>query len=402
MNTADNTEVNTADNAADNTEVNTVDNVADNTEVNTEVNTADNTGDNTADNTAVAELNLTPTRAVQGQDDVLAVGTGYTPDGSAEVFLRAVDGDLIGAASTQGTGFTTLAAVANPGESIGTVTVDENGEITFRVASSELELGDYVVTATDLEDPTLADSAYFTVVPAQDGSDDNTADNTSENTADNAAENTEVNTEVNTADNTADNTGDNTGDDGTAVDPGLTVDPDTLAPGDSTTVIGEGFPPNTAVDLQLTDADGNPVGDPVPVTTDDEGSFVEVLTVLDGTAPGDYTLVATAETGESASAPLTITGTGGNGDGGDDNAADNGADNTGDNAGVNGAGNTGDNGAAGGGSGDDRRGSGSGSGGGDDRLARTGADGTLATIGIATLLLLAGGAGLAMSRRSTL
>ena len=553
VNTDVNTAENTGENTADNTDVNTADNAADNTDVNTSENTADNTSDNTADNTATAEITLTPKRAVQGVDDVLVSGFGYTPSATAEAYLKPTNGEVLGPIGPQ---LVALAAAAVPGENIGTVDVDENGEVTFRVNSSELDLGDYIVTVIDNEDSTLADSDSFTVVSAD--SDDNTADNTAENTdvntadntaentevnsgdntevntADNAAENTEVNTadnaaentEVNTADNaadntdvnTAENTGENTSDntdantgdnaddnaaedpaikvepgsvedgesttvtgegfppntevevqlvdpdgnpvgdpvtattdddgaftdeitvpegteagdytveaeaetgesataelavtngDGNAgddatTDPVVSVDPGTVAPGESTTVTGEDFPPNTEVEVQLEDADGNPVGDPVTATTDDEGAFTVDITVPEGTEAGDYTVQVEAETGESAAADLTVTGTDGSADNGADNAADNGADN----AATNGADNTSDNGSAtpgGNGSGSTGGGStgagngGSTSGSGSGALAQTGAAGTAAMVGLAALLLVGGVAGVLVSRRS--
>ncbi|HJG51291.1 MAG TPA: choice-of-anchor G family protein [Brachybacterium faecium] len=541
VNTDVNTAENTGENTADNTDVNTADNAADNTDVNTSENTADNTSDNTADNTATAEITLTPKRAVQGVDDVLVSGFGYTPSATAEAYLKPTNGEVLGPIGPQ---LVALAAAAVPGENIGTVDVDENGEVTFRVNSSELDLGDYIVTVIDNEDSTLADSDSFTVVSAD--SDDNTADNTAENTdvntadntaentevnsgdntevntADNAAENTEVNTadnaadntDVNTAENTGENTSDNTdantgdnaddnaaedpaikvepgsvedgesttvtgegfppntevevqlvdpdgnpvgdpvtattdddgaftdeitvpegteagdytveaeaetgesataelavtngdgnaGDDATT-DPVVSVDPGTVAPGESTTVTGEDFPPNTEVEVQLEDADGNPVGDPVTATTDDEGAFTVDITVPEGTEAGDYTVQVEAETGESAAADLTVTGTDGSADNGADNAADNGADN----AATNGADNTSDNGSAtpgGNGSGSTGGGStgagngGSTSGSGSGALAQTGAAGTAAMVGLAALLLVGGVAGVLVSRRS--
>jgi hypothetical protein len=360
-NDADNTEVNTAENDADNTEVNTAENDADNTEVNTEVNTADNaaentevnteanTSDNTADNTARAEIDVTPKRAVQGVDDVLVTGIGYTPDGTAKAYLRPI---AVPESSLMRAIVEPFAAVADPGEFLETVQVDGNGEVAFHVASSQLDVGNYVVTVIDDEDSSLADSVTFSVVPTDtsDNTADNTAENTETNTADNTEANTEVNTaengadntevntadnaEVNTADNTAENTSDNTGDDATAEDPAVSVDPGSVEAGESTTVTGENFPSNTDVEVQLVDPDGNPVGDPITATTDDDGAFETELTVPEGSAPGDYTVDASAESGENASADLTVT---------DPSGDDNAADNTGDNAGDNAADNTGDN-----------------------------------------------------------
>ncbi|WP_169928777.1 choice-of-anchor G family protein [Brachybacterium ginsengisoli] len=452
VNTADNTEVNAADNTEVNTDVNTADNAAENTDVNTEVNTAENTGDNTADNTAVAEITVTPKRAVQGEDTVLVSGTGYTPSGTAEAYLRPIDGPVLANVEPLAT---LLRAITVPGEPIGTVDVDENGEATFRIDTADLEIGDYVVTLIDNEDPKLADSETFTVVVA--GSSDNTAENTADNTgantevntAENTDANTEVNTDVNTAENTdvntevntdvntaentdvnteanaevntaentdvntSENTADNAGDNATAEDPAVSVDPSTVEPGDSTTVTGEGFPPNTEVEVQLIDPSGNPVGDPVSVTTDEDGAFTVDLVVPEGSVVGDYTVEATAETGESATADLTVIA------GSDDNTADNTGDNTGANTGANAGDNTSDNssdnvsanpggngsgstgnGSAGTGSGSGSSGSGSGSSSGSGFLAQTGAAGTAAMVGLAALLLVGGAAGIFLSRRS--
>ena len=221
---------------------------------------------------------------------------------------------------------------------------------------------------------------------AADG-DDNAADG-DDNAADgddNAAVNGGDNAAVNGGDNAAVNGGDNAAEDGTT-DPTITVDPDTAAPGDSITVDGENFPPNSEVELQLTDSDGNPVGDPVTVVTDDDGAFSTELELLEGTEPGDYTIVATDEDGNSATADLTITGSG--------SGADNSATNSGESS-------TGGSGLSGGGS----NGSGStvsGSSGGSGSLAQTGAAGTAAMVGLAALLVLAGAAGLLVSRRSAL
>ena len=229
-NTADNTTENTADNEADNTAENTdtntaentADNEADNTADNTDTNTAENTAENTADNTAVASIDLTPNRAVKGVDNVLVYGTGYTPDGKADAFLREVDGEVLTpevALRALATQIGVMAiAPADPGEWIGSVTVDSDGELSFRIKSEDLELGDYMVTVRDLTAPRLSDTELFTLISES----DNTADNTSANTTDNTAENTdantsentdvntEANTEVNTDANSADNTGDNT------------------------------------------------------------------------------------------------------------------------------------------------------------------------------------------------
>ncbi|GAB3181719.1 hypothetical protein GCM10027060_13200 [Nesterenkonia halophila] len=93
-----------------------------------------------------------------------------------------------------------------------------------------------------------------------------------------------------------------------AIDPAVSVDPTEVPAGDSTTVDGTGFTPDSTATVQLEDAEGNPVGDPITAPTDENGNFTEELPVPEGTEPGDYTVVATDdETGESAQTPLTVT-----------------------------------------------------------------------------------------------
>ncbi|MFE7506938.1 choice-of-anchor G family protein [Promicromonospora sp. NPDC057488] len=93
-----------------------------------------------------------------------------------------------------------------------------------------------------------------------------------------------------------------------AIAPTLTVDPAEVAPGGTTTVTGAGYTPDATATVQLTDADGNPVGDPVTVDTDADGGFTTPLVVPDDAEPGDYTVVGTDDTtGTPAEAPLTLT-----------------------------------------------------------------------------------------------
>ncbi|WP_208379044.1 hypothetical protein [Cumulibacter soli] len=87
---------------------------------------------------------------------------------------------------------------------------------------------------------------------------------------------------------------------------------------------GSGWLPNSEVTLQLTDAEGNPVGDPVVVTTDAEGNLPAdtCVTVPEGTEPGDYAVVGTDENGAEVSTPVTVgAGSGGSGGSGDDGSA---------------------------------------------------------------------------------
>src|SRR5690606_32565879 len=95
--------------------------------------------------------------------------------------------------------------------------------------------------------------------------------------------------------------------------PSIAVDPSEVAPGESTTVTGEGFTPDATASVQLVNPAGEPVGEPVPAETDGDGGFTVDLPVPEGAEPGDFTVVGTDdESGESAEAPLTVT----EGDGG--------------------------------------------------------------------------------------
>ncbi|WP_308409811.1 SdrD B-like domain-containing protein, partial [Zhihengliuella halotolerans] len=60
-------------------------------------------------------------------------------------------------------------------------------------------------------------------------------------------------------------------DDDAAGEPMVTVDPTAVEPGESTEVSGENFAPNDEVEIQLVDPEGNPVGEPVTVPTDENG-----------------------------------------------------------------------------------------------------------------------------------
>ncbi|GAB6939057.1 hypothetical protein JCM11754A_25840 [Isoptericola variabilis] len=89
--------------------------------------------------------------------------------------------------------------------------------------------------------------------------------------------------------------------------PTITVDPDIVPAGGTTTVTGEGFTPGEDVTVQLTDGTGNPVGDPVTTTAGDDGTIEVDLPVAADATPGDHTAVATDVTGATAEAPLTVT-----------------------------------------------------------------------------------------------
>ncbi len=91
------------------------------------------------------------------------------------------------------------------------------------------------------------------------------------------------------------------------IDPTLTVNPASVAPGQSTIATGEGYTPDSTATVQLTDPEGNPVGDPIVVDTDADGGFTVPVPVPDDAELGDYTVVGTDDTtGEAAEAPLAV------------------------------------------------------------------------------------------------
>ncbi|MBE1874319.1 choice-of-anchor G family protein, partial [Myceligenerans pegani] len=94
----------------------------------------------------------------------------------------------------------------------------------------------------------------------------------------------------------------------TAIEPVLTADPPEFPAGECTVVSGEGYTPNSTVTVQLADADGNPVGDPIVAETDENGAFTVDLCTPPDTPPGDYTIIGTDdETGTPAETPVVIT-----------------------------------------------------------------------------------------------
>ncbi|MBN9104836.1 MAG: choice-of-anchor G family protein [Propionibacteriaceae bacterium] len=95
----------------------------------------------------------------------------------------------------------------------------------------------------------------------------------------------------------------------TYLPPALTGDSRVPA-GDDAAFQGSGWPPDTAVTVRLVDPDGNPVGDPVGVTSNAGGGFNGVLPVPVETTPGPYTLVATDANDNQATTPTAVTAAG--------------------------------------------------------------------------------------------
>ncbi|MFC7022186.1 choice-of-anchor G family protein [Promicromonospora thailandica] len=183
-------------------------------------------------------LTVDPSEVAPG-GTTMVTGAGYTPDSTVTVQLTDADGNPVGDPVV--------------------VDTDENGAFT-----------------TDLVVPEDAEPGDFTVV----GTDDTTG--------------TPAEAPLTVAE-------------GTAVTPEITVDPSEVVPGACTVVSGTGYTPDSTVTVQLTDADGNPVGEPVSAETDADGAFEVELCVPEDAEPGDFTVVATDDTtGTPAEAPLTV------------------------------------------------------------------------------------------------
>ncbi|MFB9071572.1 choice-of-anchor G family protein [Citricoccus parietis] len=184
-----------------------------------------------------AELSVSPGTVAPGED-VTVDGSGYPPNAEVEVQLLDPEGNPV------------------PGTE-SAVTTDENGDFTTTITVPEgTEPGDYDAEAIS---GGMQETAPLTVEDA---------------------------------------------DQAGPVD--LSVSPGTVAPGDEVTVDGSGFPPNTEVEVQLLDPEGNPVpGTETTVTTDENGDFETTITVPEGTEPGDYDVVAEAGD-ETETAPLEV------------------------------------------------------------------------------------------------
>ena len=160
----------------------------------------------------------------------------------------------------------------------------------------------------------------------------------------------------------------------TEYDPTLVAD-DPVQAGTDLPVSSDGWPPNTEVTVVLTDANGDPVGPAIVVTTDGSGSFPAGTTypVPAGVSPGGYVLLASDADGNTAQDAVTVTAAA------TDPGTDPGTDTDG-------------------GSDTDGRGSDT-DGGGGGKLPRTGADSGAAALPIGVLILAAGLGFIAWSRR---
>ncbi|MFC0673619.1 LPXTG cell wall anchor domain-containing protein, partial [Brachybacterium hainanense] len=92
-----------------------------------------------------------------------------------------------------------------------------------------------------------------------------------------------------------------------AVSPAVTVTSPVPAGGEAGITSG-GWAPGTEVTIQLTDPEGNPVGDPITVTTDDRGNTPEgtAVTIPEDATAGDYTVSLSDGDGNEAEGTVAV------------------------------------------------------------------------------------------------
>ena len=274
--------------------------------------------------------------AVESGEETTVTGTGYTPDSTATVQLTDPEGNPVGDPIV--------------------VDTDENGEFSTPVVVPEdAEPGEYTIVGTDDTTGTPAEAPLTVLAPGEilpmivadpdevlpgdettitgtgytpdstatvqlvDGDGNPVGDSVEVTTDETGAFVLDaiVQSDTPPGDYTVVGTDDTTGTpaeapltvlDPSGLTPSLVNDPEEVVPGESTDTTGEGFTPDSTVTVQLTDPDGNPVGDPIVVDTDEDGAFTTPVTVPEDAAPGDYTVVGTDDTtGATADAPLTVT-----------------------------------------------------------------------------------------------
>ena len=235
-------------------------------------------------------VSVEPTDVVAG-NPVTVTGDDFAPNSVVDVVVTDADGNEI--ATIEG------------------VEVDDNGEFsTDWDVPADTDAGTYTVTATDTETPEISGSAEVTVTESSDA--DTDTDATDGVDAD-AADADATDADGTDADADADADGANAdatdGDDADETDPSINVDPETAAPGEDITIEGDDFGPEENVTIEITDEDGNVV-DTITVVTDDDGDFSVTWTVPQDVTPGTLTITAADESGNSATAQLTISATG--------------------------------------------------------------------------------------------
>ncbi|GAA4912870.1 choice-of-anchor G family protein [Nesterenkonia rhizosphaerae] len=191
-----------------------------------------------------------PTNPAPGEE-IIIDGENFDPElGEVEVIIEDEDGNRT---------------------PIGRLPVDEDGNINGPVTIPEdTEPGDYTVIITDPETGDPVAEAPITVIPP-DWADPDPVDP----------------------------------DEPELRDPVIGIEPGEVEPGQSIIIGGGNWTPGTEVAVQITDGAGNPVGDPVVITVDENGLIIGTVTVPEGTEPGQYTVVA-SDGERTATAPLTV------------------------------------------------------------------------------------------------
>ncbi|MFC7403948.1 choice-of-anchor G family protein, partial [Georgenia alba] len=274
-------------------------------------------------------LTLDPTEVEPGQSTT-ATGEGFTADSTATVQLIGPDGEPVGDPITVDTDadgeFTTdvpVPADAPPGDYLVEATDDTTGDVI------EADLVVIEQSGLDLNlglDPPTVPAGEPTTVTGEGYTPDSTAtvqlvDPAGNPVGDPVPAETDadgsftvdlpVPVEAEPGDYTVVGTDDTTGE---STDAALavyspTLEADSPVAGDQCVAITSGgWLPESEVTLQLTDGDGNAVGEPVVVTTDGEGSVPAdtCLEVPEGTEPGDYTVVGTDDGGAEVTAPVAV------------------------------------------------------------------------------------------------
>ncbi|MDN6147975.1 MAG: hypothetical protein L0I94_03955, partial [Yaniella sp.] len=247
----------------------------DGTEAGAEDGTEDGTEDGSEDDGDVAAVVITsPSEgdSVTG-DTVVVTGTGE-PDASVEVSLD---------------------------DQVETVEVDANGD--WSVEFTEVVPGDYTVTATDQESSDAVDITVTADEGTETGSEDGTEAGAEDGTEDGSESGAEDGTEAGAEDGTEDGTEDGS-EDGT---PSVSVEPDSVNPGDEVDIVGEGFDPDTTVSVVVTDDDGNVIGSIESVPVDENGQLNISWTVREDVGPGTLTVVVTDDNDPDASAEAALT-----------------------------------------------------------------------------------------------
>ncbi|OAV60208.1 hypothetical protein A6F49_12535 [Enteractinococcus helveticum] len=233
----------------------------DGTDTDTDAVDADAT-DGDTDSGYEAEVNVKPSD-IEAGGTVTIEGNDFAPGSTVDVVITDADGAHIA--------------------TIEDVQVDDAGEFSVDWdVPADTAAGTYTVTATDTQDEDLSGSDEFTVSEVSD-------------------------TDAGATD----------GDDANEYDPSINVDPDTATPGEEVTIEGDDFGPEETVTIEITDEDGNVI-DTITVVTDDNGDFSVTWTVPQDVAPGTLTITAADESGNTATAELTISAAGaGDSDSGD-------------------------------------------------------------------------------------